>query len=101
MVKIPQHWSQSHLTYTWPTDCELFPNVDFGVDIRRFNDMHTPTLLMLGGDSPGFLEGGAEVVDAALPNSHMAIMPGQQHIAMYTAPHLFLHEVLTFLTGPR
>jgi hypothetical protein len=35
-----------------------------------------------------------------LPDSGIVVMPGQQHIAMYTAPDLFLHEVLTFLIGP-
>jgi pimeloyl-ACP methyl ester carboxylesterase len=38
-------------------------------------------------------------VAAALPHSQIVVMPGQQHIAMDIAPELFLHEVLTFLTG--
>ncbi len=69
-------------------------------DAQRFKDLHTPTLLLLGGDSPHTLKEPTEVVDAALPNSRIAVMPGQQHSAMYTAPDLFLHEVLTFLIGP-
>jgi hypothetical protein len=33
--------------------------------------------------------------------SRIAVMPGQQHIAMNTAPDLFLDKVLGFLTGNR
>jgi hypothetical protein len=39
-------------------------------------------------------------VAAALPNSRIVELPGQQHIAMYTAPKLFLKEVLAFVIGP-
>lgn len=67
---------------------------------ERFKDLHTPTLLLQGGDSPSFLKTITEAINAALPNSRIAVMPGQQHIAMTTAPELFLHEVITFLTEP-
>jgi pimeloyl-ACP methyl ester carboxylesterase len=66
-------------------------------DAQWFKELHTPTLLLLGGDSPQFLKQATESVATALPNSRIAVMPGQQHTAMYTAPELFLHEVLTFL----
>jgi hypothetical protein len=36
-------------------------------------------------------------VNAALPNSHIVVMPGQQHVAMDTNPELFVEEVLRFL----
>ena len=32
-----------------------------------------------------------------LPQSRVAVMPGQQHAAINTAPDLFLREVLGFL----
>jgi hypothetical protein len=35
---------------------------------------------------------------AALPNSQIVELPGQQHIAMDTAPDLFVREVQAFLT---
>ena len=34
---------------------------------------------------------------AALPNSRIVVLPDQQHIAMDTAPDLFVSEVQTFL----
>jgi pimeloyl-ACP methyl ester carboxylesterase len=54
-------------------------------------------LLLLGGDSPPFARQAIEMVDAALPNSRVVILPGQQHIAMDTNPELFVREVLQFL----
>ena len=69
-------------------------------DAQRFKDLHTPTLLLQGGDSPQFLKQATETIDAALPNSRIAVMPGQQHIAMYTAPELFVTELLRFLLEP-
>jgi pimeloyl-ACP methyl ester carboxylesterase len=80
---------------------ELRAQERYRFDAPRFRDLHTPTLLMLGGDSSHFFKAAIEAVDTALPNSRIAVMPGQRHIAMDTAPDLFLHEVLTFLIGPR
>jgi len=73
----------------------------YTLDAQRLKALHTPTLILLGGDSSHFFKAAAEAVDAALPNSRIAVLPGQRHIAMDTAPDLFLHEVLTFSTGPR
>lgn len=67
---------------------------------ERFADFQTPTLLLLGGDSPRGVERAARLVDEALPAGRIVVMPGQQHIAMDTAPDLFTHEVLAFLEEP-
>jgi pimeloyl-ACP methyl ester carboxylesterase len=79
---------------------ELRAEDGYRFDAQRFKDLHTPTLLLSGGDSPDFIKRGSDVVAAALPESRVAVMPGQEHIAMYTAPELFLDEVLAFLNGP-
>lgn len=52
-----------------------------------------PALLLLGGDSPAFFEAAIEKVHAALPDSKVLVMPGQQHTAINTAPALYLLEV--------
>jgi pimeloyl-ACP methyl ester carboxylesterase len=36
----------------------------------------------------------AEYWHETLPNSRIVVLPGQQHIAMDTAPDLFVHTVL-------
>lgn len=66
---------------------------------NRFSGLRTPTLLLLGGDSPPFLRAATEAVHSALPNSRIVTLPGQQHTAINTAPELFVREVLQFLQG--
>ena len=65
---------------------------------ERFDKVNVPTLLLLGGDSPGFFKRAIEALNAALPNSRVVVLPGQQHIAIDTAPELFAREVIAFLT---
>ena len=65
---------------------------------QQFARMGTPTLLLLGGDSPPFYGAAIETLKESLPNSRIALIPGQQHAAMETAPELFLREVIGFLT---
>jgi pimeloyl-ACP methyl ester carboxylesterase len=65
----------------------------------RFKDMKTPTLLLLGGDSPPEYGDFIREIDAALPESKIVVMPGQQHVAMNTAPELFVSEVVKYLLG--
>jgi pimeloyl-ACP methyl ester carboxylesterase len=63
----------------------------------RFKEVSPPTLLLLGGDSPPFFGDFTRQIHVALPNSQIAVMPGQQHTAMNTAPELFLSAVFDFL----
>lgn len=69
-------------------------------DGQRFKDLQTPTLLLLGSDSPHFFKAAIEAVNSVLPDSRIVVMAGQQHIAMDTAPELFAREVIGFLTDP-
>ena len=66
-------------------------------DPERFSHLNTPTLLLLGGDSPPFFKAAIEAVHAALPDSRIVVLPGQQHTAINTAPQLFGREVVQFL----
>ena len=92
---------------TWQTRIEVAHTIPrelraadaYVFDPARFSGMRAPSLLLLGGDSPTFVRAATQVLNAALPASRIAILPGQQHIAMNTAPELFLSEVLGFLGG--
>jgi len=64
---------------------------------ERFSHMGTPTLLLLGGDSPSFFSAAIKILKKSILNSRIAIMSGQRHAAMDTAPDLFLREVIGFL----
>jgi pimeloyl-ACP methyl ester carboxylesterase len=90
----------------WPARvaaAHTIPREMVGSETYRFapaqlRSLTTPTLLLLGGDSPPFLKAATQAVHAALPGSRIAVLPGQQHIAMDTAPDLFTGEVIRFLT---
>lgn len=64
---------------------------------ERFMGMRVPTRLLVGGDSPPREMDNARAVAAGLPDATVAILPGQQHAAMYTAPQMFVREVEQFL----
>lgn len=89
----------------WPGRVALAPTIareltfdrSYCFDPARFAELRVPTLLMLGGDSPGLFRRGVEVLAATLPDNRIVLLPGQQHIAMDTAPELFVAEVHDFL----
>jgi pimeloyl-ACP methyl ester carboxylesterase len=91
---------------SWPGRVALAPTIPRELVIERsytfrperFAGFRTPTLLLVGGDSPPVFRRAIEMLDAALPDARIAVMPGQQHVAMDTAPDLFLAEVTRFLT---
>lgn len=66
---------------------------------ERFRDMRQPTWLLVGGDSPARERESAEAIAVLLPDARVAMLPGQQHLAMYTAPEAFVAEVVRFLEG--
>lgn len=65
-------------------------------DGPQFRDMQTPTLLLLGSESLPMFHTATEMVGAALPNSRVAVLQRQQHMAIYTAPDVFAETVLGF-----
>ena len=65
-------------------------------DAARFAGLTTPTLLLSGSESAPFLKDATNVLNDALPNSRVAVLDGQAHAAMNTAPELVIHEVLAF-----
>jgi pimeloyl-ACP methyl ester carboxylesterase len=66
---------------------------------ERFQHVKIPTLLLVGGDSPSRELRNAGAVARTLPNARVVILPDQQHLAMFTAPDLFVEEVVAFLEG--
>jgi pimeloyl-ACP methyl ester carboxylesterase len=76
---------------------ELKADEQYRLDASRYKDLHIPTLVLTGSKSPEIMVKGSEIVSEALPNSRMVMLPGQEHIAMYTAPDLFLEQILAFL----
>lgn len=73
------------------------------VEAYRYDREHiakvgVPTLVLAGGDSPADVRKICDFVVDALPAGRLEVLPGQQHIAMDTAPDLFVTVVQSFLS---
>lgn len=106
VVRMPDHELARFRTLpVWNVRVKLAPTIPRELEIdrsyrfepSRFATVHTPTLLLLGGDSPQFFRDAVAAVKAAVPNSGITILPGQQHAAMDMAPQLLVDEVMKFL----
>jgi pimeloyl-ACP methyl ester carboxylesterase len=78
---------------------EIESQETYTFDPQAFATMRTPTLVLLGSDSPAFFKAAVDKVMAALPNAQLAVLAGQQHAAMDTGPRVFLDAVLPFLAA--
>ncbi len=76
---------------------ELAGSAEHELPFEALRRLTVPTLMVEGGESPEPLRRVAEYLHELLPNSRLAVLPGQQHAAMDTAPELFVGEVLAFL----
>ena len=65
---------------------------------RIREELSAPTLLLVGEISPVELTAPAMALSDALPDSRVHILPGQGHVAMTTAPELFLDAIAEFLS---
>jgi pimeloyl-ACP methyl ester carboxylesterase len=103
----PEEIEMLHSLPTWPARVALAPTIphemrafesyvsNFGS--ARLGNLRTPTLLLLGGDSPPLERAATESLDSALPDGRIAVIPDQAHLAHRTAPELFAREVVRFL----
>lgn len=75
---------------------EVRADRDYVFARERWRRLDTPTLLLLGRDSPAFFTDATKALHASLPRATLSVMPGQQHAAMDTAPEMFVAEILGF-----
>jgi pimeloyl-ACP methyl ester carboxylesterase len=76
---------------------ELRARRDYTLDPARFADFNTPTLLLLGSESPEAPRRQTEAAAAALPVSHVVELSGQGAMALDVSPGLFVRELVEFL----
>lgn len=78
---------------------ELRAEQRYAFTADRFANLSVPTLLLVGENSPPHELADAQTIAAALPDARVRELPGQQHIAMHTAPGMFVDEMVRFLAG--
>lgn len=76
---------------------EMREERDYVFSASRFSRMQVQTILLVGGGSPEREHRNAQGVAKGLPRATVAILPGQRHIAMHSAPDLFTREVIRLL----
>jgi pimeloyl-ACP methyl ester carboxylesterase len=65
-------------------------------DLTPFEELSTPTLLPVGGESPH--KSMPEPLHELLPNSRLAILEGYGHFVHLVAPDRYTDEVLSFIS---
>lgn len=102
----PEEVERMRASSTWSTRVaaahtvtrEVRAEEAYRVDPERFRDLAAPALLLLGDESPDWAREGTERIRAALPDARVAILRGQGHVAIMTAPELVADEVARFLS---
>ena len=74
--------------------------VAYQFDPDDWSGLKIPVLLLSGGDTTWAPEPMSRL-ERGLPNTRIAVMPGQQHVAMDTAKPLFLEAIFNFLDDVR
>jgi pimeloyl-ACP methyl ester carboxylesterase len=91
-------WSRMlTMARTAPYDARI--QLGFDLDLRRLATMGTPTLMLIGTQSPSRMRNGSEAIAKALPAARIEELPGQGHIAHVLAPGLLADAVDRFLSG--
>lgn len=96
MVRSERSWD-ARLAAAHTIPRELRSADAYEPDFDRIGTLPAATLLLVGGDSPPFLVEPTRRLHEAISGSHLEVMPGQRHVAMDTAPDLFLGHVIDFL----
>jgi pimeloyl-ACP methyl ester carboxylesterase len=64
---------------------------------ERVHAVRTRILLLMGSESPQWLQMGTKAVFAALPDARLQVLAGQQHLATVTRPERFAHAVAAWV----
>jgi len=102
-TRFPEEWLddlldtppwQERLVYAHTLGRELraYEEYDYG-DLSRLS---TPTLFLVGSESPAEELEYAQLLSAALPSARMVVLPEQGHLAPVTAPALVAREIAAF-----
>ena len=71
--------------------------VGYRFDPSRFQRLATPTLVLVGEESPGWRREAMTRLQTTLSQAELRILAGQGHLATHTAPELLAEEIVSFL----
>jgi pimeloyl-ACP methyl ester carboxylesterase len=71
--------------------------VGYRFEPSRFQRLATPTLVLVGEESPGWRREAMARLQTTLPQAELRILAGQAHLATHTAPELLTEEIVSFL----
>jgi pimeloyl-ACP methyl ester carboxylesterase len=78
---------------------ELRVEQEYAFEPRRFKDLQTRTLLLVGEESMPRELANAKGVAEALARVRIQVLSGQQHLALYAAPDQFVKAVTEFIAS--
>ena len=76
---------------------ELRAEESYYPDPKALSSQSIPVLLLLGSESTEWAKNGTQLVQSLLPDSRVAVLEGEGHIAILTAPQLVADQVTRFL----
>ena len=91
----PSWKSRVASAHTVPRELRVAIEYRFAWNTAR--EINQPTLLLQGELSPARLRASVAALHALLPNSRVAVLEGQGHAGLRTAPGLVAAEILKFL----
>jgi pimeloyl-ACP methyl ester carboxylesterase len=83
------------LAHTCPYDMAIWAHPYAPQDLAQ---IQSPALFLIGELTLPWVKAASETIAALLPNSRIAVMPGQGHLATIAAPDLIATEILRFLS---
>jgi len=98
MAASPRWGRTLALAHTLPYDARIVGEYDLRPE--RLAGRTRPSALLLGETSPPRQRAAVEATAAALPGSQIIILPGQEHVAMVTAPELLAAVIIRFCRAP-
>ena len=90
-------WSQMVATLASTVGYDSRVQRGFEGSLRELSGITIPTLLFVGEASPPRMQSGARTIATRLAHAQIAELPGQQHMAMLSAPLVFVAAIERFL----
>lgn len=88
---------QERVPRAWTVVREMQAMLDAGLPIERYGSVSVPTLVLIGTETPEEDVLAMHQLHGVIPDSRVAELRGQGHLAHLTAPELLAKEVASFL----